>query len=525
MSSSSSSKAFLPPPLPPGTLRQVRAEIERRTALRQTEAKSKQDQASTFRPTGVKPQPGPQEQFLASSADIAIYGGAAGGGKSYALLLEGLRHIDNADFGAVIFRRTLVDVKKQGSLFDTSLPLYGQFGAKPRQAGDILWRFPSRAKIAFGHLEHEKTVLDWQGAQIPLLGFDELTHFSRAQFFYMLSRNRSTCGVRPYVRATCNPDAESWVAELIAWWIDQDTGYAIPERSGVIRYFIRVNDALVWADTEAELRERYPGSEPKSLTFIAAKLEDNAILMAKDPGYRANLMALNYVDRERLLGGNWKIRKAAGLYFKRSWCQVVDICPPVVSIKRGWDFAATVKTENNDPDATAATKIGRLADGRFIVMHHMHMYGSPGEVETALKNTASIDGESVGIALPQDPAAAGKTLAANQVKLLAGYDVRVKVASGDKVTRFKPFSAQAEAGNVLVLRGPWNEHWFGALEAFGPDVKHDDDADSTSEAFNALTADPDAPIAAPIVVGTPRIIPGQSDGVVIASPLIQTSFR
>jgi terminase large subunit-like protein len=154
-------------------------------------------EASSSLPTVVRPQPGPQESFLSTSADIAIYGGGAGGGKSFALLIEPLRHIDNKDFGAVIFRRTLVDVKKQGSLLDTSLPVYGQNGGRLRQAPDLLWRFPSGAKIGFGHLEHDKTVLDWQGAQTPLICFDELTRFTRAQFFYMLSRNRSTCGVRP----------------------------------------------------------------------------------------------------------------------------------------------------------------------------------------------------------------------------------------------------------------------------------------------------------------------------------------
>lgn len=507
MTSSSNSKAFLPPPLPPGTLKQVRAELERRIALQQSQAR--QPQASTSQATAVRAQKGPQEKFLACTADICIYGGSAGGGKSFGLLLEALRHIDNPGFGAVIFRKTLVDVKKQGSLLDTSIPLYGQFKALLRQSGgDILWRFPGGAKIAFGHLEHEKTVLDWQGSQIPLICFDELTHFSRKQFFYMLSRNRSTCGVRPYVRATCNPDAESWVTEFIAWWIDQDTGLPIAERAGVIRYFIRINDTLVWGDSERELRERHPGCEPKSLTFIPAKLEDNAILMARDPGYRANLMALNVVDRERLLGGNWKIRSAAGLYFKRSWCQVMDASPPIVRSVRGWDLAGTVKTENNDPDATTATKIGQLADGRYIVLHHQHLYGSPGEVETALKNTASADGKNVSIALPQDPAQAGKAQVATLAKLLVGYDARFRLASGDKVTRFKAFSAQAQAGNVLVLRGSWNEHWFGALEAFGPDVKHDDDADSTSEAFNALIQSVNVPIVMPFSSSQARNIPG-----------------
>ena len=325
----------------------------------------------------IRPQPGPQTAFLESSADIAIYGGSAGGGKSYALLLEPLRHMENRAFGAVVFRRTLADVKKQGSLLDTSLTLYGGLGARLRQDSPIVWTFPTGAKVTFGHLEHEATVLDWQGAQVPLLCFDELTHFSRNQFFYLLSRNRSTCGVRPYVRATTNPDADSWVAEFIAWWIDQETGSPIWDRAGKIRYFARVADVLQWADSEAELRGRFPECEPKSLTFIPARLEDNAILMKADPGYRANLLAMQRVDRERLLGGNWKVRPAAGMYFKREWCEVIDALPACTEFVRGWDLAATPKTEANDPDWTAGTKIGRLSDGRYVVAHHMRMHGGP----------------------------------------------------------------------------------------------------------------------------------------------------
>ncbi|MGH7881039.1 MAG: terminase large subunit domain-containing protein, partial [Candidatus Binataceae bacterium] len=241
----------------------------------------------------IRPQPGPQTRFLGIPADIAIYGGAAGGGKSFALLLEPTRHLQVQGFAGVVFRRTLADVKKPGSLWDTSVPLFGNIGGRPRQ-DNLTWTFSEATKIVFGHLEHEGTVLDWQGAQIPFIGFDELTHFTRAQFFYMLSRNRSMCGVRPYIRATTNPDADSWVAELISWWIDQATGIAIPERSGVIRWFARIGDVLVWADTKEQLLAHHPDldrDQPKSLTFIGARLEDNAILMAADPGYRANLMA------------------------------------------------------------------------------------------------------------------------------------------------------------------------------------------------------------------------------------------
>ena len=286
----------------------------------------------------IRPQAGPQTTFLASPADIAIYGGAAGGGKTWALLFEPIRHIGRAGFSAAIFRRNAVQVRNPGGLWDESMKVYPDLGGKPLQQ-PLEWTFPSSARIKFSHLEHESSVLDWQGAQISLLCFDELTHFSRAQFFYMLSRNRSVCGVRPYVRATCNPDADSWVADFISWWIDPATGMAIPERSGRIRWMCRLGDKIYWADTKEALEVEH-GAEcaPKSVTFITSSLFDNKILMEADPGYLANLKALPLVERERLLGGNWKIRPAAGLFFQRSWVQVVDKAPADLRMLRYWDF-------------------------------------------------------------------------------------------------------------------------------------------------------------------------------------------
>ncbi|MBD3831878.1 MAG: phage terminase large subunit [Brevundimonas sp.] len=439
-------------------------------------------------PTVIRPQPGPQETFLGSSADIAIYGGAAGGGKTWALLMEPLRHIANPGFGAVFFRRSTVQVRNEGGLWDESEKLYPIIGATPREHV-LSWEFPTGATVSFAHLEHDKTVLNWQGSQIPLICFDELTHFSQKQFWYMVSRNRSMCGVRPYIRATCNPDADSWVAEFIAWWIDQETGLPITERAGVVRWFVRINDALVWADDPAELEEKHPGIPPKSATFIPAKLTDNAALMAADPGYMANLLALPKVERERLLGGNWKIRAAAGLLFKRSWVTVVDAAPIDLRMIRGWDLAGTPKVEGNDPDWTAGTKIGvSRSTGRYIVLHHVRDRDTPHKVEALIANTASQDGHDVEVSLPQDPGQAGKAQVATLIKMLAGYTARSSPETGDKATRFGPFSAQCEAGNVDVLRGAWNEEWFVNLESF-PDAAHDDDADSTARAFNTLTLD------------------------------------
>jgi len=449
-------------------------------------------------PKIIRPQPGPQTTFLSTPADIAIYGGAAGGGKTWALLMEPLRHVGNPQFGAVFFRRTLKQVRNEGGLWDESEKLYPHLAAKPNTAPDMSWTFPSGASVSFAHLEHEKNKLDWQGSQISLECFDELTHFTATQFWYLLSRNRSMSGVRPYVRATCNPDADSWVAEFIAWWIDPETGFAIPERAGVLRWFVRIGDKIIWADRPEDLMEYKAPDEagverpipPKSVTFIPAKLSDNKALMAADPGYLANLMALPTVERERLLGGNWKIRPAAGLLFQRGWCEVIDAVPLGTRWVRGWDLAATPKTEDNDPDATSGTKIGKMPDGRFVVGDHVSGWLSPSKRDELIKNTATRDNVEVSIDLPQDPGQAGKSQVADLIKKLAGFDARSSPESGDKVTRFSPFSAQAEAGNVAVLRGPWNEEWFTALEAFAPDAKHDDVADSTSRAFNALNERP-----------------------------------
>src|SRR5262249_33824486 len=154
--------------------------------------------------------------------------------------------------------------------------------------------------------------------------------FTKTQFWYMFSRNRTTCGIRPYIRASCNPDPDSFVAGLVEWYIDPETGYAIPERSGVIRYFVRQGEDLIWAENPQELLDRYADLTPhdvKSFTFVASNVYDNAILLEKDPGYLGNLKAQDPVNRERLLKGNWKIRPSAGLYFKRSHFPIVDAAP------------------------------------------------------------------------------------------------------------------------------------------------------------------------------------------------------
>lgn len=268
----------------------------------------------------IRPQAGYQMKALSSPADIVIGGGSAGAGKTFSLLLEPLRHKDVKGFGGVIFRRTSPQIRSEGGLWDTSKELYPLVNARPRESV-LEWEFPSGVKIKFSHLEHEKNILDWQGSQIPLIGFDELTHFTEKMFFYLLSRNRSACGVRPYVRATCNPDPESWVAKLIEWWIDQNTGYPIPDRDGVVRYFIKKGSDYIWGDSveevigkasfflDDEVKKSGVAAKEfvKSITFISGNVYENKELLDINPQYLANLISQDEQTQSQLLKGNWKI--------------------------------------------------------------------------------------------------------------------------------------------------------------------------------------------------------------------------
>jgi predicted phage terminase large subunit-like protein len=441
----------------------------------------------------ISPQPGPQEKFLSTPADLCIYGGAAGGGKSYGLLLECLRHVSNPRFSATIFRKNSNQIFANGGLWDTAMELLTQAGGKPVKTPKPTFKFPSGAKITFAHLERYTDSLAYQGSQIPLIGFDEMTHFDEATFWYMLSRNRSMCGVRPYVRGTCNPDPDSFVAKLIEWYIDQQTGYAIPERSGVLRYFARVNGELVWGNTVQEVMDQADSinaNDVKSFTFIASSLQDNQILMDKDPGYLANLKALPMVEQERLLSGNWKIRPAAGLFFRRDQIgEMLETIPnDVVRWVRGWDLAATDEDEGGDPAYTASVLIGKRKNGRYIIADATnHRLKSDG-VRKAMLNTAVADKakyKRVKIRIPQDPGAAGKMVADSMVKMLAGFNVHAEKVTGSKESRAEPFSAQWQAGNVDILVAPWNETLINQYESF-PEGKFKDLVDAGADAFNEL---------------------------------------
>ena len=387
-----------------------------------------------------------------------------------------------------------------GGLWDSSQELYRQYpGAFPRKTPHPQWVFPSGAKVSFRHLERDDAVYGFQGAEITLIEFDELTHFSETQFFYMLSRNRSTSGIRPYCRCSTNPDSDSWVAQFISWWWDPETGYAIPERSGKIRYMARVNEELVWGDTPEEVVQiandagydvEITKDDVKSVSFVLSTLYDNQVLMKADPGYMANLKALSIVQRERLLYGNWLIKAAAGLYFPRSALPPLleKVPDDVTRWVRGWDLAATDTDEGGDPAYTASVLLGKRRDGTYVIADATNHRLKAEKVREMVKQCAVSDKakyKRVKIRMSIDPGQAGKEQSQSYIKMLAGFTVSAVRESGTKEARAEPFAAQWQAGNVYVVAGPWTETLLGQYEAF-PESRFKDLVDAGSNAFNEL---------------------------------------
>lgn len=181
-----------------------------------------------------------------------------------------------------------------------------------------------------------------------------------------------------------------------------------------------------------------------------------------------------------------------GGLFKRHWFEIIDAVPVGPRRRvRAWDLAATKKATSNDPDWTAGVLMSRVQDGSFMIEHVERLRGSPMEVKATIRSRASTDPKGTVIRLPQDPGQAGKDQAETFVRELAGHAVKIERPTGDKATRAMPAAAQAEAGNVKIVRtrdpqrDAWIEPFLDELCMF-PGGAHDDQVDAFADALNEL---------------------------------------
>lgn len=276
------------------------------------------------------PQPR-QEIFMRRGEDEALYGGAAGGGKSDALVIEALRQVDIPHYKGLILRKTYPQLTE---LIDKSQRYYKAAypGARYNDSKHT-WTFPSGAKIIFGSMNHSKDKLNYQGQAYDFIGFDELTHFTYDEYIYLVSRNRPNGpGTRCYIRATANPGGvgHGWVKER----------FVTAAKPGTTFW-----SQVTYNDPDLGTITKY-----RSRVFIPARVFDNRELLKNDPTYLARLASMPEAERAALLDGNWdsysgqffsEWRDDPDHYLDRRWTHVVepfDIASANVRIYRSYDF-------------------------------------------------------------------------------------------------------------------------------------------------------------------------------------------
>lgn len=472
---------------------------------------SKQNAVSVpFGPTSKK-----QQMIMDCEAQILIMGGAAGSGKSYLLQMLPLKFMDDPKANAIIFRRTTVQIKGLGGVFDTARGMYMQLPdrLKPRMSDHALEaKFPTGFKLKWSHMEREVDKFNHQGLQYTFIGFDEGTQFDWSQIEYLMSRMRSESKYPSRMVISCNPDPDHKIAEMISWWLDED-GYPIEERAGVIRYFILKEGQYLWGDTKEELIARHGENvKPISFSFIGSTIKDNPLMLANNKDYLAWLEGLNPIDKARLLDGNWKVRPLNSMYFRRDWCAFADAIPMNSFMVRAYDKAGTAPSDKDpQPDFTAQIGMAKSKDGYYYIFGNYHpqfkdedskvlgvLRKTVGERDMLIEKQARQDGTDVTIVFPKDPSAAGKYEFIESAKKLQNQGFTVKAdpmpQNKSKLTRFSPFAAAAENGLVKIVISSFDkstlDYLFKCLEQFTGErstkTYKDDLPDCVASAFNML---------------------------------------
>ena len=289
------------------------------------------------------PNEGPQTEFLAAAETDVLYGGAAGGGKSYAMLVDPLRYAHRAAHRALIIRRSMPELRE---LIDKSRELYPKAfpGCKYREV-EKLWNFPSGAKIEFGFLERDADVYRYQGQAYSWIGFDEITHLpTEFSWNYLASRLRTTDSeITPYMRCTANPGGVGahWVKNRYILPSDPDTSFL--------------------------------GKDGLTRKFIPARLEDNPYL-ATDGRYEQMLKALPPTQRKQLLEGNWDVNEGAAF----TEFNIENHVIPPFQIPIHWDRVKGVDYGYASESACIWAAIDP-SDGTLIVYRELYKKGLTGE--------------------------------------------------------------------------------------------------------------------------------------------------
>ena len=388
-----------------------------------------------------------QTAFLLLDHREALYGGAAGGGKSVALLMAALQYVDVPGYNALLLRRTFPQLAMPGGLMDLAAQWLS--GTDAHYSGEKKrWHFPSGATVTFGYIDSDADKYQYQGSAFQFVGFDELTQMNESPYRYLFSRVRKPEGfdVPIRVRGATNPGGvgHDWVYQ---------------------RFFTA----------------RKPGR-----VFIPALLEDNPHLDTAD--YLESLSELTPVEYDQLRRGSW-IKPKSGDWFKPDGWRYVDASelPPMRRRVRYWDTASTKPgARNMDPDFNAGVLLSEFR-GRYFIEDIEAFRCGPAETEERFARVAARDGRDVEVWMAQEPGSQSELLVNNYARgIFAGMTFRGDRQTGDKAHRAKPLSAAVHNGLVSLVRGAWNKAFTDEAEAFPTAGIHDDMVDAASGAFSRL---------------------------------------
>lgn len=454
----------------------------------------------------IAPHPGPQEEFLLSDADITIFGGARGGGKSHGVRMRPIAGpgcafspLEDPGFTGLIFRREKSRLTGAGGMWEDARRIYPLLGGSSNE-NHLSYKFPSGAHIQFAGMEYEKDAEKYRGKAFVWIALEEGTEFTWNQFLALLRCNRPTSSTttRPWMDITCNPDPDSWLLDLVRWFIYPEghplAGTPNPQRCGLKRFFTIRDNELAWID---ELYDGEPaewvdedGVGATSVTYIPSSLTDNPTITVKDPSYLKKLKAQKSVQRARDLGGNWFARESSTLFAdaRVRWVRAGEV-PSGLRRIRYWDFASSERKPGTLPDSSAGVRaafaecprcdgwrfIGpekpcptcNTFDGAaivpmssvfepeqlFIIDDVALIEGTPGAVEQLVKETAQRDGAEVPVYLEEETGSSGKTTTHSYDKrILAEFEVHGDRPTGSKTHRAGPLVTAAERGLVWIVR-------------------------------------------------------------------------
>jgi predicted phage terminase large subunit-like protein len=393
-----------------------------------------------------------QKVFLRTNAQEALFGGAAGGGKSSALLMSALQYVDVPGYSAILFRRTYADLALPGALMDRFKSWVGNYDDVIWNANSYVATFPSGARITFGYLNNTNDYLRYKGSEFQFIGMDEVTEIRESDYRYMFSRLRRPVSgelskVPLRMRAASNP-APNWVRQ---------------------RFIVEGRDS--------------------GRIFVPSKLTDNPGIDAES--YRQSLQSLDPIERRRLEEGDWW-STTLGTLFSRTDFVILDPqdIPQMTSstrVVRYWDLAATEPhSGNTNPDWTVGTLM-LFDQGIAYVLDVRKIRANSDKVEKFVADTAAEDGHAVSVRMEQEPGSSGKALIDQYARyVIPGYDLIGIRSSGDKLTRARPFAAAVANGNVRVVRGRWLTDWLDEMTSFPEACDHDDQVDSAVGAFTFL---------------------------------------